>query len=69
MLGGERPRGKSLQAGGTGMVLTEATGAESFPGRSEVVWDQARQLCSSSHCTQQDSPCGFPQVRRQQART
>lgn len=34
---------EALQAAGTGRVLMEATGAESFPGRSEVVRDQAQQ--------------------------
>lgn len=59
----------ALQAEGTGRALAEATGAESFPGSSEVVWDQARQLCSSSRSWQQDSACGSLRIAVEQRRS
>lgn len=47
---------KELQAEGAARALVEATGAESFPGRSELVQDQAWQLHSGSCSRQWDSP-------------
>lgn len=56
---------KELQAEGAGRALVEATGAQSFPARSEVAQDQAWQLHAGSCSRQWDSPSYSPGIRQQ----